>query len=61
MIKLDKEDNLEELWCHYSGMPSVLAYDQKETEMPNPKTPPCIGHDKETEMLEDIDIITPSN
>lgn len=28
-----KEDNLEELWCHYSGMPSPLAYTQKEKDM----------------------------
>ena len=32
-MKEDNEDNLGELWCHYSGMPSVMAYAQKEKEM----------------------------
>lgn len=25
-----KEDSTEDFWCHYSGMPSPLAYNQKE-------------------------------
>lgn len=29
--------------------------------MSKPKTPPCIGHDHETEVLEDIDPIMPNN
>jgi hypothetical protein len=29
--------------------------------MNKPKTPPCIGHDQETETLEDIDPIKPNN
>ena len=28
-----KEDNSEDLWCHYSGMPSPSAYTQEEKEM----------------------------
>ena len=28
-----KEENLEGLWCHYSGMPSPSAYIQEEKEM----------------------------
>ena len=32
-MKEDNEDNLGELWCHYSGMPSVLSYAQKEKVM----------------------------
>jgi thymidylate synthase len=32
-MKEDNEDNLGELWCHYSGMPSVMAYAQKEKVM----------------------------
>ena len=32
-MKEDNEDNLGELWCHYSGMPSVMAYVQKEKVM----------------------------
>jgi len=32
-MKEDNEDNLGELWCHYSGMPSVLSYVQKEKVM----------------------------
>jgi len=55
-MKEDNKDNLEELWCHYSGMPSPLAY-----TLDKPKTPPCIGHDQETETLEDIDPIVPNN
>ena len=55
-MKEDNKDNLEELWCHYSGMPSPLAY-----TLDKPKTSPCIGHDQETETLEDIDPIVPNN
>ena len=29
--------------------------------MNKPKTPPCIGHDHETEVLEDIPAILPNN
>jgi hypothetical protein len=29
--------------------------------MNKPKIPPCIGHDQETEVLEDIDPIVPNN
>jgi hypothetical protein len=29
--------------------------------MNKPKTPPCIGHDHETEVLEDIPAIIPNN
>ena len=29
--------------------------------MSKPKIPPCIGHDHETEVLEDIDPIVPNN
>lgn len=29
--------------------------------MNKPKTPPCIGHDHETEVLEDIPTIIPNN
>jgi len=32
-MKEDNEDNLGELWCHYSSMPSVLSYAQKEKVM----------------------------
>ena len=32
-MKEDKEDSLGELWCHYSGMPSPLAYIQEEKNM----------------------------
>ena len=28
-----KEDNSEDLWCHYSGMPSPSAYTQEEKNM----------------------------
>jgi len=29
--------------------------------MNKPKTPPCIGHDHETEVLEEIAVIIPNN
>jgi len=29
--------------------------------MNKPKTPPCIGHDQETEVLEEIAVIIPNN
>ena len=32
-MKEDNEDNLGELWCHYSGMPSPSAYTQEEKNM----------------------------